>query len=384
MKLDDTIVRTDHRPKVADLIPRLQLRGPEVFVQHLEATLEPRYHSHLFVVFGQDGERLDPPDGEPRPFSPGVRRGPGQVPRAALSLRRRVGAFRPDVVTAHGGGPLRMAVLAGLHRRAPIVYIRILDVPPRFRTPGRLATIRAAYRQVDRFVARSETLRTELIEDFGVPAERVQVIRNGRMAPPALSTDQRAAVRRDLGVGPSETMVIWVGRLVEQKDPLAALELARRTGAMAPDTRLVMVGGGPMEEQVGAALRPDDPVTLAGVRSDAPRVIAAADLMVSTSVTEGMPGVFVEALMAGVPVVTYDVGGVRELVADGKCGIVLPPGDFDRLADSTVELVRDTDRRARMAEAARRAGQHHDIRTVAEEYDQLYRGILERRSSRRT
>src|SRR5206468_11317527 len=129
----------------------------------------------------------------------------------------------------------------------------------------------------------------------------------------------------------------------------------RRLGQLARRARFVGVGTGPLESAVRSAAVGASRVALLGERDDAPSLIAASDLLVSTSTTEGAPGVFVEALLAGVPVVAHDMGGVRDLVSE-KSGALVPPGDRDALATAVSALARDPDARSRAAEAAKDAG----------------------------
>src|SRR5439155_27343041 len=96
------------------------------------------------------------------------------------------------------------------------------------RTPARSMSLRWAYRHVDFFVAVSESLREELIGVFGVPGAKVRVIANGRLAPPIPSTNEGERIRRELGLEASDAFVIWVGRFVREKDPVAAVDLAKR------------------------------------------------------------------------------------------------------------------------------------------------------------
>lgn len=364
------------RPRVADLIPRFQLRGAETFAQQLAWALRDRYDVAVLPLVGARGEEAwTPPEGTAGPVLPGVAPGRGEALRAAWSLRRRARSFRPHLIVAHGGDPLRVAVLAGLHRLAPIVYVRVAAVPPRLRTPLRARSLAWAYRRAAAFVPVSDSLRAELVDEFGVPAERVRAIRNGRFPPPELGPAERAALRRELGFTDEAAMVLWVGRLVPEKDPLAAVALAGLLSSRSPGARLVMVGDGPLAGRVRATAGADL-VTLAGTRADASRLIGAADLLVSTSATEGAPGVLVEALLAGVPAVSFDQGGVRDVLVPGRTGLLVPPGDLPAMADAVAGLVGDPGRRAALGAGARRFGERFHIDRVAEEYDELYREVL--------
>jgi glycosyltransferase involved in cell wall biosynthesis len=366
-------MRPSSSPRSVDVVPRLQLRGAEIFAQHLEIALRGRYVARLMPLFaGGDTQLASTGDQPPVDVAAGVADGRGRLLRSRGSLRARVAAFDPDVIVAHGGDPVRHAVLAGLHRRAPLVYVRMAAVTPDLRTPARSRSLRYAYGKVAAVVAVSASLRDELIDIFGVPPDRIRVIGNGRPSPPPLGDARRAAIRVQLGAAPGQTLALWVGRFVPEKDPVAAVRLGRRLPA---GIHLAIVGGGPLESEVRAAAAAVPEVTLAGERTDAPTLIAAADLLVSTSRTEGAPGVFVEALLAGVPVVAHDMGGVRDVISE-RTGALVPPGDEDLMALAVTGLAADPQRLRRASAAAREAGARHAIGPVAGAYADLFDELL--------
>ena len=368
------------RPRVVDIVPRLQLRGAEIFAQHLEVALRDRFVSRLLPLYaGGGGNTAWTGDEPPVDVAPGVPDGPGRLLRSRASLRARTAAFEPDVIVSHGGDPVRHAVLAGLHRRAPLVYVRVAAVTPDLRTPARSRSLRYAYGRVDAFVAVSGSLRRDLTEIFGVPPARIRLIGNGRLPPPPLDDERRSRIRAELGAAPDQALVVWAGRFVREKDPVAAVRLAERL----PDgVHLAIVGGGgPLEHEVRAAAASVPGLTLTGERPDAPTLIAAADLLVSTSRTEGAPGVFVEALLADVPVVAHDMGGVRDVISE-ETGALIPPGDEAALASAVAELATDPSRRERAAAATREAGAAHGIEPIADAYAALYDELLSERAPR--
>lgn len=366
---------TGSPPRIADIIPRLQLRGAEIFAQYLEVALRNRYESALFPLFGA-GEGPTVADHlRIVPGSPSHASRIGAL-RAVRALRRNVGTFRPDIVVAHGGDPLRAATLARLHREAsPIVYLRVSSVPPHQRTGRRGRSLRAAYSHVAAFVAVSDSLRDELESSFAVPASKIRVIPNGRPKPSELSPDSCATLRAEAGARPGQILVAWSGRLVTEKDPLAAVALADRLRSHTPAIRLVMIGDGPLAGEVKGAAKGLDNVTFAGERSDAAALIGACDMLLSTSETEGAPGVMIEALLAGVPVVAPDVGGVAETVTS-DAGVLTTSRDADALADAVAMLVGDESLRRELSVGALAAGERFDIRLIADEFDALYSELL--------
>ena len=365
--------RPEPRPRLADIVPRVQLRGAEIFAQHLEVALRDRFVPRLLPLYaGGGGLRAWIGDEPPVDVAPGVAAGPGRLLRSRGSLRARIAAHEPDLIVAHGGDPLRHAVLAGAHRWAPLVYIRVAALTPDLRTPARSRSLRHAYDRVAAFVAVSGSLRDELTDVFGVPSERIRVIRNGRLAPPPVHEERRAEIRAELGAATGQALVVWAGRFVREKDPVAAVRLARRLPA---GVHLAIVGGGPLEREVRDAAASVPGLTLVGERVDAPTLIAAGDLLVSTSRTEGAPGVFVEALLAGVPVVAHDMGGVRDVIGPAT-GALVAPGDEEGLAREVAAIATDPERRARAAAAAREAGVRFRIEPVADAYAELYLELI--------
>jgi glycosyltransferase involved in cell wall biosynthesis len=117
-------------------------------------------------------------------------------------------------------------------------------------------------------------------------------------------------------------------------------------------------------------------VVVLGSRTDADRIIAASDLLLSTSRIEGAPGVMVEAGLAGVPVAAFDVGEVSSIVRRDETGVLVPAGDMEGLADAVSRLLADAPLRERMSESAREACRPFALRTVAVRYAGALAGIL--------
>ncbi|HOY64764.1 MAG TPA: glycosyltransferase, partial [bacterium] len=115
--------------------------------------------------------------------------------------------------------------------------------------------------------------------------------------------------------------------------------------------RFAIVGGGELQEQSEALARQlgiSDRVVFAGWRSDIDKVYADTDITVLTSDNEGTPVCLIESLSAGVPVVSTDVGGVKDVVFDGRNGYLVPKGDAEAFASAVEKLIKSSDERARM------------------------------------
>jgi glycosyltransferase involved in cell wall biosynthesis len=164
--------------------------------------------------------------------------------------------------------------------------------------------------------------------------------------------------------------------LTWEKDPIAHLDLTSSIRREVPDLVHVFAGDGPLRSDLESAVLErglQDRVLLLGNRPDVGDLLAASDVMLLMSLSEGMPGCLIEAGMAGLPVASYDVSGVPEVVVDGETGVLAPSGDSQVLRQGLTELLLDDPRRRAMGRAAReRCLARYDIRVVAPRYLDLY------------
>jgi glycosyltransferase involved in cell wall biosynthesis len=163
-----------------------------------------------------------------------------------------------------------------------------------------------------------------------------------------------APARRALGVPEGVPLVVQIGRLHVQKGPAFFVQAARLVLQHHPDVHFVLVGEGPLEDDLSAqiaALGITDRVSLAGWQSDVPGILAAADMLVLASLWEGLPFTLLESMAAGCPVVVTDVNGCREAVTDGVNGLLVLPRDVLALAVAIERLLCDRALAAQLAQA---------------------------------
>ena len=208
--------------------------------------------------------------------------------------------------------------------------------------------------EVDRLIAVSEGVRRTYCR-IGVPEERLTTVPNG--VAPIPDRIGRDAARAALGLDPRQPVVLTVGRLTHMKGQWHLVDAVPGLLDRFPDLAVVLVGQGPLREALekrAAGLGVGGAVRFAGHRTDARRLLAAADVFVLPSRHEGMPLVVLEAMEAGLPVVGTRVTGTEEVVEDGVTGALVRPGDPAALGAALGRLLADPALRHRQGDAGRR------------------------------
>lgn len=183
------------------------------------------------------------------------------------------------------------------------------------------------------------------------------------------------AVKRSWGIPADRTVVGMVACLKPQKSPLDFVEVAAAVLAQRPDVHFLLAGDGVLRPSVEARIRDlgiGDRVTLLGWQSDMPEVYRNLDIFLLTSLWEGQPCVFAEAMASGLPIVATAADGALEAVEDGVTGFVCPPRDIRALADAVVRLVADPELRGLMGQRARARVGEFDIDSSVTVLESLY------------
>jgi glycosyltransferase involved in cell wall biosynthesis len=204
---------------------------------------------------------------------------------------------------------------------------------------------------------------------------REVVVPNGIELGPVPGPAARAAARARLGLADSDLVLGIVARLSPEKAHEVLLRAFATVAAGRPQLRLVMVGGGEREAALRAevaALGLDERVRFAGVRSDVPELLAGFDVSCLSSMHEGAPLTVLEAMAVGLPVMSTDCGALRDMVADGHEGFLVPVGDHAAFAERLARLADDPQLRARMGRQAReRAEREYSIDRTVDGYQRL-------------
>ena len=248
-----------------------------------------------------------------------------------------------DIVHAHSSHAHTFAAAAArISGTAKSVISKRLDRAPRSSFLNRWK-----YNMPDMFVPVSKVVGDVLL-DYGIPPEKVKLVYDC-IRPDLL--DVEPLDRAELGVGDDDIVLFSAGALVDQKDFPNLFKAMPFFMDEFRQVRILIAGEGrdqAMLERMLADMGYADVVTFLGQRSDVARIMRTADLYVSSSHTEGLGTSVLEALACELPIVATDAGGVREMVLDGKTGLLVPKRDPEALGRAIGESLRNADKRREM------------------------------------
>jgi len=367
--------------RILHVVSRSHRRGAELVATELADELDRRGHRNRLVALSpavdSDPERVL----TPLVTSPRV--GRHQLLPLAWRLRRLLADEPVDVVMAHGGWPAQAVALAAPRRGPLLVWQRILGFPDKIWGPVRRRWWATVARRFDAAVALTGDLAEELHRlGFG---GRVWVIPNSRKPERFLGIDRPTAARElrgELDVPADVPLLGFVGHLVHQKRPERAVEVVALLRAQGRDVHLVVAGDGPLRRELevlavsrGVAAS----VSFLGHRPDVESVLGGVDVAVLTSDAEGIPGVAIEALMAGCPMVSVPVGGVDEVVDHGLTGLVVEDHHPASMATAVAGLLDDEAVRSAMSSECRRRAHRFTASDTAAVYaERLIAAVAER------
>jgi glycosyltransferase involved in cell wall biosynthesis len=247
----------------------------------------------------------------------------------------------------------------------------------------RRAALRWAIRRASAFVAVSEDLRRHIMDTLDVGGECINVVANGidleKFRSEAVPCE---LVRARHGAHRDDIVIVCVAALerIKAHDILFDAIAAVRMGV--PSLKLWLVGEGCLRESLerrSAELGLTDTIRFLGWQPEVQSLIAAADVSVLASRSEGMPLAVIESMACARPVVATLVGGIGEIIEHGVSGFLVAPGSANELADALLRFARDRELRERIGRAGlEQARRRFGLRQMVERYEQLYRQVSRR------
>ncbi|MEX2494686.1 MAG: glycosyltransferase [Woeseia sp.] len=257
-----------------------------------------------------------------------------------------------------------------------ILHLHDLTMPP----PAIRLMNRIVANREDVGLCVSRAARELAVRGYCIAPERVRVLYTGidttRFRP--LSPAAKAAIRGELGIPAAAAMLCLVGRFQPVKGQRDMMPILEKIAARRRDCVLLFVGSGPdlpVCEALAEKLGVTGNVRFVGHRDDAPRLLAAADVAVVPSRSEGLSRFAIEANLCGLPVVAFASGGLTEALADDRCGELVCPGDFEAFAAAVMRALQAagsaSSADARVRSASARFGLAAHLQSLRACYDAL-------------
>jgi len=389
--------------RIARVITRLNVGGPSIQAITLTTRFAARGDVTL-LLHGRLGEGEGDmsylaPAGAPLVHVPSLCRpvSPLDDARALVALYQAFRRFRPTIVHTH------MAKAGLLGRLAAWAYNRTRgDAPParivhtyhghvlegyfgRAKTALFISLERALARVSDAIVAISPAIRRELLHLYriGRPGQYRVVPLGFDLGPfAAVCGRDGTAARGALDLPEGALVVSTVGRLTAIKQYDLFLDVMQRVAQAHPSVVALLAGDGELRgtlEAQATALGIRDRVRFLGWRRDLAAIYGATDVFLLTSRNEGTPVALIEAMASGVPGVSTDVGGVKDVIDSPEVGVLAPSGDATALAAGVAALLADPAARAAMgARARQRVLDRFGLDRLVSDLDTLYRDLLAR------
>jgi len=357
---------------------------------------------HTRLVYGRLGAgegdmRYRLPDGIDAHHVPALRRSIAPVHDVGALARtfRTLCAFRPAIVHTHMAkagtiGRLAAALYnrtAGRSAPARLVHTYHGHVLEGYFSPRTAElfewTERQLARVTDAIVAISPRVRAEMFEEYHIgQLSQYRVIPLGfdLTVLASIDDDARRAAREALGLSSDAHVISTVGRLTAIKHQSLFLETAQLVAAQDPRALFLIAGDGELRRELVAAAQAfgiADRTRFLGWRRDLATVYGASDVFVLTSRNEGTPVALIESLAAGVPGVSTDVGGVRDVIEDDTVGLLAPFGDARKLASHVRALLDNPLWRRLLGERGREMVLvRYGLDRLVNDVERLYRDLL--------
>lgn len=307
---------------------------------------------------------------------------------AVRTLRRILRDIRPQIVHTHSSKAGILGRYAAHAERVPVVVHTIHGLPFHPYEKGWRNALytwleRKAARWSHRIVCVADAMTEQAVAAGVADRSKFVTVYSGMEVETFLDCDwQRRAMRSRLGIRDDEFVIGKVARLFELKGYEYVIEAAKRIRDAHPNVRFLFVGDGILRERLEAQARRlgvRDWILFAGLvpASQVPTYLSAMDALVHASLREGLARVLPQALLAGKPVVSFDVDGAREVVIDGETGYLVPPKSVDGLVESLCALIEDPAKAAAMAARGRElCRERFRWQAMVEQLDRLYRELL--------
>ncbi|RZB30129.1 MAG: hypothetical protein SRB1_02409 [Desulfobacteraceae bacterium Eth-SRB1] len=301
---------------------------------------------------------------------------------ALIKILRRE---RPDIVHTHTSKAGILGRWAAFFARVPVIVHTphghvFWGYSGRCKTSFYIVLERLTACITDKIIALTEQEKKDHLHFRIASEDKFSVVHSGVDLDRFSNTSvDSAAMKRRLGIPDGNLVVGTTGRLTHVKGHRYLIEAAEKIVSSRPDTTFVLLGDGELSgelKSMTSMLGIEENVKFLGWRPDVAEVMSIFDIFVLPSLNEGMGRVLVEAMALGKPIVASNVGGIRDLVVDGKNGFLVPAGDVETMVVKINNLLESMEKREKMGECGKDRAVNYSSGLMVKKIDQLYHEML--------
>lgn len=298
--------------------------------------------------------------------------------KTVLELMKTIKSFKPHVVHSHLK-TLPFLVLSYLFLKVP-VKMHTIHTIAHYEASG---LTRFVNKLCFRFlkvvpISISKQIENTVKEVYGENTNTV-VVYNG------IDLKKFKRSRNNHSSGNNKIIIVNVASFTPQKNHRMLIEAFEHVVSMAKAKKisieLRLIGDGPLRKSIEDLVKEkglNEQVKFFGVRTDVPTLLNQCNIFALSSNREGFPISLIEALACGLPVVATSVGGISEILENGRTGFLVPPGDVEGFSVALFDLVKSENKRKLFADHAEKAVQRFNIKTITRKYENLYLSFLKR------
>ena len=387
--------------KVAHVITRMIIGGAQENTLYNCLDLIEHYSDDVLLMTGPsegpEGRLLEQGRGEGLPVKviPSLQRAihPWRDWLAYRELLSAIREFQPDVVHTHSakGGILGRA--AAWKLRVPAVIHTVHGAPFHpYQSWGARKFFawceRWAARRCHRMICVADAMTDLMVDAKVAPRSQFTTVYSGMEVEPFLEAHRyRSAIRQELGISDEAIVVGKIARLFHLKGHEYLIEAAAEVVKQVPEIVFLLVGDGVLREQLQKRideLGMHRNFCFAGLVAPKriPEFLGAMDILVHTSLREGLARALPQALIAGIPVVSFDIDGAREVVRDGETGFLLAPRDIQGLARALIRLAKDASLRKKLGKTGQiRCAEQFRHQKMTADLRAIYQEVLAKKGS---
>jgi glycosyltransferase involved in cell wall biosynthesis len=232
----------------------------------------------------------------------------------------------------------------------------------------------------DKVVACSNAAREFSLKTENLSPDKISVIYNGVDLEKFYPRPKDIKVLNELGLSERDKILGMVANFSAVKDHNTFLRAVSEVKKNYPDIKCLLIGDGPLREKLKFKVKSlglENNIIFAGRRDDIPELLSIMDIFILTSLSEGLPNVILEAMASGLPVIATKVGGIPEVVENGKSGALVEPRDYPAIAGGIIRLLQDKYLRQEMGRRGRGIAEvKFSIERMVRDYENFYENLI--------